>query len=157
MPPTASSRSDPQLSNSLASLAASRTSEDGKAAVELAIIAYFHRLTSQMLSVLAPLAEQPPGGYSDAGPRDDPGTTQDSSGAAADADGENDALLDQLDPEGDTDDSVVVVDSRAVENMGLDVWNSNDAFFVQELMDMYFGRAAHIEGKGVEVCGVRVC
>jgi hypothetical protein len=51
----------------------------------------------------------------------------------------------------------VTVDSRSVENMGLDVWSASDSEFVQDLMRTYFGRAAKIEGKGVEVCGVRVC
>jgi hypothetical protein len=41
--------------------------------------------------------------------------------------------------------------------MGLDVWSDADAFFIRELSVKYFGRPARIEGKGVEVCGVRVC
>jgi hypothetical protein len=41
--------------------------------------------------------------------------------------------------------------------MGLDVWSIADAAFVKDLAAAYFRRVARIEGKGVEVCGVRVC
>ena len=141
----ASSRADP-LAESLSSLAAHRSSasaptDDNEARLELAVIAYFHRLTTQMLSILSDLVEAADEAY--------PTYTDDE-----DQTGEDEALL------GDEDGTVgppVMLDSRAMENMGLDVWSASDATFLQDLIRIYFGRSVKIEGKGVEVCGVRVC
>lgn len=119
------------LSDSLASLTFRRGPDE--ASVELAVIAYFHRLTAQMLSVLSDVADSA---------EEEPFPSSD----------EEDSQL--LNTE---DERLVTVDSRSVENMGLDVWSGSDAVFVDLLMRTYFGRAAKIEGKGVEVCGVRVC
>lgn len=119
----------PNPAESLASLASARRTSD-EAKVELAIIAYFHRLTTQMLSILSDLID----GADEAYP------------SSSD---EDSSLLQEQNP--------VTVDSRSVENMGLDVWSVEDKEFVTELMRIYFGRTASIEGKGVEVCGVRVC
>lgn len=51
----------------------------------------------------------------------------------------------------------VRVSSEDVARMGLDVWSAADAASVTAAMAAYFGRRAYVEGKGVEVCGVRVC
>lgn len=146
--PRPSSRSDPApLTDSLSSLAAARRSvddDDTGARIELAIIAYFHRFTTQILSVVADLAET-----SDEAYEDDDDNPETGSNTAEDA---------PLNPSADEPDANAVrVDTRAVENMGLDVWSDSDAQFVKDLMIAYFGRAARIESKGVEVCGVRVC
>jgi hypothetical protein len=129
------------LTESLTSLANQRGSDKDEARIELAIIAYFHRLTTQMLSTLSDVVDAVEEPYAD---EDDEPTSAD-----------RDALLRQA--EQDDDAEAVTVDSRAVEQMGLDVWSASDVVFVQELMRTYFGRPARVEGKGVEVCGVRVC
>ncbi|TFA97684.1 Protein LCHN [Trichoderma ghanense] len=134
------------LSSSIASLAGRRAGVDGEANIELAIITYFHRLTTQMLSVVIDIVDAADEPY-----RDD--TTTD--GEDDENDDENQALVPN-----DTDESelpIITIDSRSIEEMGLDVWSASDALFVQELAAVYFGRRAVIEGKGVEVCGVRVC
>jgi hypothetical protein len=148
--PRPSSSSEP-LSESLSSLSgAQRANGDThEARLELAIIAYFHRLTTQILSVLGDLAESQDEPYTDGDDEDEelsrPSSTSESSPLhPSDID---------LDPDADA----IRVDSHAVENMGLDVWSDSDALFVKELSTVYFGRSARIEGKGVEVCGVRVC
>ncbi|KAG9257109.1 uncharacterized protein F5Z01DRAFT_702744 [Emericellopsis atlantica] len=139
------SRSDPTY-ESLASLAALRhqkstlSAEADEARVELAIVAYFHRLTTQMLSVMSDIIEDVDEAYPD---NEHNGTPTE----------EGDALLDDSHPQP----RAVMVDSRSVENMGLDVWSDADAAFVKDLMRVYFDRLAKVEGKGVEVCGVRVC
>ncbi|KFA79532.1 hypothetical protein S40288_01047, partial [Stachybotrys chartarum IBT 40288] len=133
------------LVDSIASLANRRTAASGEAGLELAIIAYFHRLTAQTLSTLNDIVEAADEPYAD----DDDDNDDD------DASGEGDVLLRNT----GADDGLasITIDSRAVESMGLDVWSVNDAVFIQELAKTYFGRSAHVEGKGVEVCGVRVC
>lgn len=149
--PRPSSRSDP-LGESLSSLAARRTGNDGEARIELAIIAYFHRLTTQVLSVLSDLVEGAEEAYVD-----DEETEEATSGGDDDDTTAEDALLPSDTEDEEPDVNTITVDSRSIENMGLDVWSVSDAVFVQELMKTYFGRTARIEGKGVEVCGVRVC
>lgn len=146
--PRPSSRSEP-LSGSLTSLTAPRrTSNDSdEARVELAIIAYFHRLTTQILSVLADLADS----------QDEPYTDHDDDEDLSQGSGERAPLRPTEADLDDLDADAIRVDSHAVENMGLDVWSDSDSLFVRELSTLYFGRSARIEGKGVEVCGVRVC
>ncbi|KAF4987682.1 hypothetical protein FDECE_15334 [Fusarium decemcellulare] len=147
--PRPSSRAEP-LSDSLASLTATRraTDESSEARFELAIIAYFHRLTTQILSVLGDLADS----------QDEPYTDHDDDEDLSQTSGERTPLRPtEADFEADMDADAIRVDSHAVENMGLDVWSDSDAIFVRELSTLYFGRSARIEGKGIEVCGVRVC
>ena len=157
-------------SSSLGSLgqAGETDDEDAKARIELAIIAYFHRFTTQILSVLADVvdgsdeddilgmdvAEHAAG----RGDRDGRAGVEGESGrllgpgvhsSNADEDGE--------DEEGQEGGAWVRVDSDALANMGLDVWSQSDAEFVRDLTPRYFARRAWVEGKGVEVCGLRVC
>ncbi|TPX14798.1 uncharacterized protein E0L32_005193 [Thyridium curvatum] len=151
------------LVDSVSSLTARRTTEGGadeaqdeeeRAQTELAIIAYFHRLTTQLFSVLSDIVES-----------SDEDDELEMSPAAAAGDGadspEDSALL--SDGGGGEDESDLLhpcrvrVDSDALNNMGLDVWSHEDAAFVRELTARYFLRRAYVEGKGVEVCGVRVC
>lgn len=60
------------------------------------------------------------------------------------------------------------VNSDAVSRMGLDVWSQADAGFVRDVAQQYFcagganggprgHRSVHVESKGVEVCGLKVC
>ncbi|ROV94420.1 hypothetical protein VSDG_05930 [Cytospora chrysosperma] len=51
----------------------------------------------------------------------------------------------------------VCVDSDALAAMGLDIWSVADAEFVKEGVRRYFNREAKVEGKGLELCGLRVC
>lgn len=113
--------------------------DDDEARTELAVIAYYHRLTAQMLSVMADVVESSDDRYED------------------DDDDEQEAEDTPLRADSEADLRSVRVESHAIESMGLDVWNAHDAEFVKELMAKYFDRKPYIEGKGVEVCGVRVC
>lgn len=145
--PRMSSGSD-LLTDSVTSLAGRHPAESDEASVELAVIAYFHRLTKQMLSVLAEIVDGADESY--------PGQYRDDDEDATEED-EAEALLDNGIGQSLDADDVLTVDSRCVENMGLDVWSAADVAFIQDLMVTYFGRSARVEGKGVEVCGVRVC
>jgi hypothetical protein len=128
--------------------------EDERARIELAMIAYFHRLTTQMLATLADVVES----ADDDDMLDvDVGTTDDDDDDSAEETG----LLRPGDrsPGTDNDDyrGWVRVDSDALGRMGLDVWSKADVEFVKELTARYFARKAYVESKGVEVCGMRVC
>ncbi|KAJ6446682.1 Gall11 coactivator domain protein [Purpureocillium lavendulum] len=144
-----SSRSDP-LTDSVASFAGRRAGPDAdEARIELAIIAYFHRLTTQMLSVLVDIVDSAEEAY--------PARYRDhDDGNNASGEDEAEVLLNNGLGDDDADDAITV-DSQCLEGMGLDVWSASDAQYVRDLMAAYFDRPARIEGKGVEVCGVRVC
>lgn len=141
--------------------------EESQARVELAVVAYFHRLTTAMLSVLADIVDSaddddlldlgPPGGLGiDGGPSRavgrGAGLLRGEGNGGSDDDSEEARLLGAGNSRG-----WVRVDSDALAHMGLDVWSQADADFVLELTARYFSRRAYVETKGVEVCGVRVC
>ena len=132
---------------------------DAQARTELAVVAYFHRLTTAVLGVMADLVD----------------STDDDDLLGLDLDGGAESALPSSPPGGRgeewagllaaaADQEVVEegrgwvrVDSEALAEMGLDVWSQADADFVAEMAVRYFGRRAYVETKGVEVCGVRVC
>ncbi|KAK0723106.1 hypothetical protein B0T26DRAFT_705382 [Lasiosphaeria miniovina] len=122
---------------------------EGQADLELAIIAYFHRLTTSMLGVLADIVDSAD---------DDDMADVDFGALAEDESAEEAGLLGSSGSSGvDGSRGWVRVDSEALGNMGLDVWSKSDADFVRELTARYFSRRAYVETKGVEVCGMRVC
>ncbi|KAK3692446.1 hypothetical protein B0T22DRAFT_13986 [Podospora appendiculata] len=137
--------------------------EEEKARAELAIIAYFHRLTTSILSVLADIVDS-------ADDDDMLDVDFDMAAAALDederADDETRGLLGQGQAQGEEEEDGggvgsslgwVRVDSDALAHMGLDVWSQSDAEFIRGLAKRYFLRRAYVELKGVEVCGMRVC
>ncbi|KAI0528048.1 hypothetical protein F5B22DRAFT_583417 [Xylaria bambusicola] len=121
------------------STAASVPLDVDEARAELAIIGYFHRLTTQFLGALTYVIET----LSDSGLGDESPMEED------------DALVDA--DEEDVPGRGVQIDSDVIKRMGLDIWSPSDAEFVSQLLQTYFNRQASVEGKGVEVCGIRVC
>ncbi|KAI1357280.1 hypothetical protein F5Y08DRAFT_324642 [Xylaria arbuscula] len=111
-----------------------------EARAELAIIGYFHRLTTQMLGTLADVIDN---------------ASDDDIGGDESPIEEDDALVDA--DEEDVPGRGVHIDSDVIKRMGLDIWSAADAEFVSQLLQTYFNRQAYVEGKGVEVCGIRVC
>ena len=109
-----------------------------EARVELAIITYFHRLTSQLLTRFAEIVES---------------SEVDEEGEPSNED--DDAML--PDEVREDYDGAIRINPEEIKSMGLDRWSKSDAEFIHELADVYFGRSAYVEGKPVEVCGVRVC
>lgn len=150
------------LSDSIASLTARRATafdglvtngdgtEEDRARVELGIITYFHRLTSSVLATLAELVASSEEQYTDL----ELSRTQSEDEAETE---ESARLLSQADRSDQDSETAVRVDSESLATMGLDVWSDSDARFVQEIMEKYFKRQARVEGKGVEVCGLKVC
>ncbi|KAK4123902.1 hypothetical protein N657DRAFT_596813 [Parathielavia appendiculata] len=146
--------------------------EETQARMELAVVAYFHRLTSALLSVLADIVDSSDDddllgldlddsdNYADNSGFDGPGML---SGGEEEEEEEQARLLGaslaarSAAGGGRSTRGWLRVDSEALAEMGLDVWSQADADFVREVAVRYFGRRAHVETKGVEVCGVRVC
>lgn len=115
---------------------------EGGVGLELAVVAYFHRLTGRVFGVLAECVqavveeeeEDPVAG-----------------GAGTDGTAGED---ERVEGRGE---GKVVVGSEDMVRMGLDVWSEGDRRFVQEMVGFYWGREAEVGGKGVECCGVRIC
>ena len=131
----------------------------GTAPVEIAIVSYFHRLTSLMFTTISDAisrqdGEQPrrdsdpaPNGY-----RDEEGD-EDETAASVPAGGDQEALL----GEGDGDhDETVVITQEDMEVMGLDIWSTADKAFVEELVQLWWGRKAEVQTVKVECCGIRL-
>lgn len=110
--------------------------EDAPAGLEMAVITYFHRLTALVFRTLADIIE------------------------ASDADGHGDGDEDE-DEQHVSDDQAheeaVFVASEDMARMGLDLWSDGDRGFVEELVGLYWGRKAEVQGARVECCGVRIC
>lgn len=123
--------------------------DEDEARRELGIITYFHRLTSGVLGTLAEVVASQEEEYSD---------VEVSRPQSEDEVEGSEQLLAQTDRSDDQDFRAQVrVDSEALAAMGLDVWSNADAEFVRGVVARYFNRRARVEGKGVEVCGLRVC
>lgn len=55
------------------------------------------------------------------------------------------------------DEETLVVTTEELTAMGLDIWSDGDRQFVEDILHMYFGRKADVQGAKVECCGVRIC
>lgn len=125
--------------------------DEDEARRELGIITYFHRLTAGVLGTLAEVVASQEEEYSD---------VEVSRQQSEDEGEDSEQLLAAQTERSDAQElfrAQVRVDSEALAAMGLDVWSNADAQFVKEIVDRYFNRRARVEGKGVEVCGLRVC
>lgn len=106
---------------------------DSSAKKELAIIAYFHRLTTLMLNTLSDIVD------------------------AADSDDDDIAPL-RLGANRDESEAPPIIISRAdMKRMGLDEWSADDRSFAEDMMKAYFDRSAKVESHSVDICGVKVC
>lgn len=131
--------------------------DEEEARRELGIITYFHRLTAGVLGTLAEVVASQDDGYSEYEP-----SRPQSEDGGGEGQNESEQLLPETGRSEDVDNELdfrpqVRVDSEALAAMGLDVWSHADAEFVGQVLARYFNRRARVEGKGVEVCGLRVC
>jgi hypothetical protein len=136
---------DPQTPRSARSRSQSSLSQmlpqqgpgDQSARREMAIIAYFHRLTTRILTTLSDIIDA-------TGSDDD------------DEDGEETALHDSNDDDGE-EGPPIFINSTDIAKMGLDEWSSSDHAFIVEVAKAYFGRKAQVEGTSIDICGIRIC
>ena len=120
---------------------------DGGMGVEMALIAYFHRLTSLIFRVLAEIID-PSDADSIEGRASGEQSQQGQATVGGEQGEENEALLDK--------EEAVFVGTEDMARMGLDVWSQADKEFVEELVALYWGRRAEVQGASLECCGVRI-
>jgi hypothetical protein len=115
---------------------------DMSAKREMSIIAYFHRLTTQILSTLADIVDSTD---SDDEREDEQSPLRNGGGNAA--------IEEEIEETGPS----VYISSQDVIRMGLDIWSETDHHFIEDVAREYFGRRARVEGRSVDVCGIRIC
>ncbi|KAK2839218.1 hypothetical protein FQN49_006356, partial [Arthroderma sp. PD_2] len=54
------------------------------------------------------------------------------------------------------EDDIITITSSDITNMGLDAWSHADKVFVVELVNVWWGRKAQVEGSHIQCCGVRI-
>ena len=126
------------------------TPGDGEAGmgVETALIAYFHRLTSLIFRVLAEIIDSADADSLDMEASEGQGQQATSSVGGERREEEHMTLLEKQE--------AVFVGTEDMARMGLDVWSQADRKFVEELVALYWGRKAEVQGPRVECCGVRL-
>lgn len=117
---------------------------EGEAQQEMALIAYFHRLTTQILSTVSDIIDATD---SDDERENDHAPLNPTSHSLEDC-GE--------DEDGDTGPAMYVT-NQDILRMGLDEWSIGDHEFIEEVAKAYFARRAKVEGRNVDVCGIRIC
>ena len=120
----------PERPRSAISPMMSRGPGDSDSGLEMTLIAYFHRLTALILGTIADIVDN-----SDFTEDEQQEDRDDSTGK----------------------DDVIFIASEDMTRMGLDVWSEGDGRFVKELVELYWGRQADVQGARVECCGVRIC
>lgn len=108
---------------------------------EVAIVAYFHKLSSLIFEVLGSAIRRHENRYRDEHDEEQEGVTDEQ------------ALLSTKD---NGDDDVVEVTAEDVGAMGLDIWSETDKKFVEEMARLWWNRKATVRGGSIECCGVRI-
>jgi len=55
------------------------------------------------------------------------------------------------------DEEVRSLGSAGLLHMGLDVWSDGDKEFVRQFVPLWFGKEVHVDGMGIDLCGMRIC
>ncbi|CAG7926316.1 unnamed protein product [Penicillium olsonii] len=125
---------------------------------EVAMVAYFRRMTAQIFGTLAGVvARNDEDGYSEPYADDDESVSQSRSI------GDESPLLRQRSGTGsqrgslrDSECEVVTISVADMTEMGLDVWSATDRVFVEELIGLWWGREAKVDCARIRCCGISV-
>ena len=123
--------------------------------VEMVVVAFFQEMTARLVEGLAGVVAREEGVEGDAVD----GSTRDWAVRREEHDGSEDGeeAVDSEDGEGDEGHlETVAVGAEDLTRLGLDCWSVSDKAFVEEAMQLWFGRWADVKTSGVECCGVRV-
>lgn len=140
--------------------------EESNQPQEIALIAYFRRLTTLIFTTLADAVMR-----QDAVDGDDddeiPAEYQDEPDADNDPPRSNDddevpllpprrGMARKDSPAGNRELPPVLITSADMTEMGLDVWSATDRIFVGELLELWWGRTAHVDGTRIRCCGIPI-
>ncbi|KAL2006495.1 hypothetical protein VTN00DRAFT_9163 [Thermoascus crustaceus] len=140
---------------------------------EVALVAYFRRLTTQIFTTLSDAVARQDNAdidddddAADEGYRDEP-AQEDNDDEEDDGvmvtrestqqeDDPNTSLLPSGTKRGESDFPPVTITSADMTQMGLDLWSAADRLFVEELLDLWWGRKAHVDGTRIKCCGIPI-
>jgi hypothetical protein len=131
---------------------------------EIALIAYFRRLTTLIFTTLADAVarqdamdetdEVPPAGEY----RDDPDDDAEIEAESFSADRDTNPLLPATSDTNGKEEALpaVSITSSDISNMGLDIWSATDRVFMEELLQVWWGRKADVNGVRIRCCGIPI-
>ncbi len=130
---------------------------------EVALVAYFHRMTAVIFQTLAEAVARAdqgdnPGGHyhdDDENDEDEPDATSEVRPAPEEEEEEETQrlLAEQQAKEHNGD---ILISQEDMEAMGLDSWSAADKAFVEELVKLWWGRKAVVRTSSIECCGLRI-
>lgn len=137
---------------------------------EVALVAYFRRLTAQIFIILADVvARHDSDGQEsvddDAQPyRDDANDEDDENSSVTmarqstqeDDDDHSPLLHSDTDDRSIYDSDTVLITTEDMTEMGLDVWSATDRVFAEELVRLWWGRQARIDSARIRCCGITI-
>lgn len=133
---------------------------------EVAIVAYFHRLTELIFQILgeAVARAQNQNGidrYTDNEPAEGEGNEESNHDQQALLPKNNQKQKQNSNSGNDDNDAdekepPVEVTQDDVANMGLDLWSTSDQKFIEEMVSFWWGREATVQGGRIECCGIRL-
>lgn len=147
---------------------------------EIALIAYFRRLTTLIFTTLSDAVarqDAQDGDDSAQGYQDDPDDNADADaddgdnnddgaetaaagGSSYQEDDANEPLLGSgsqgRDREGEESTAPVLITASDMTQMGLDAWSAADRVFVEELLRLWWGREARVDGTRIRCCGIPI-
>ncbi|KAF4162381.1 hypothetical protein CNMCM6936_002144 [Aspergillus lentulus] len=145
----------------------SMQAEDASQPPEIALVAYFRRLTTQLFVTLSDVIARQDGGNGEQD--EDVGAPYEDEPEEADAEpsisigreaSQEDDSRRPLLPSGakssPEDDEPVTITSEDMTEMGLDVWSASDRVFVEELVQSWWGRKAYIDSARIKCCGISI-
>lgn len=131
--------------------------------LEIALIAYFQRLTSLLIDTMSHAIDRQSqtkqrlsGGYRSS-TSSTSSFTQNVNSSTAESD--RHPLLDSHDDgtsSEDDNDEPVEITADDLRTMGLDPWSTADQSFVADMLSLWWGRKAHVNGGRVDCCGIRL-
>lgn len=144
---------------------------------EIILITYFRRLTTQIFTVLSDIIaryddieygdeeNEEDENVSESGTErepddDDDPTIQDYSTAHTARDDDHQPLLNSFPHQPghrtSNDDKEIIISSTDMSAMGLDIWSTADRTFAEEMVNLWWGRKAQVQGARIKCCGVQI-
>lgn len=142
---------------------------------EVALVAYFRRLTTQIFFTLAGAIARHDceatgegyASYQDDPDNDDTDMSLSMSRSLQGEDEDNTPLLRHRSTPtptgrrngsapGPTSEDPITITIADMAEMGLDVWSATDRIFVEELVSLWWGRPAHVDSARIRCCGISI-
>lgn len=126
--------------------------EAGSRTREVAIVAYFHRLTELIFQTLGDAVARTRGSGQIGTDRYTDHEEQNEESSH-----DQQALLpNKQQTDDDTREPPVEVTQDDVASMGLDLWSTSDQKFIEEMVSFWWDREATVQGGRIECCGIRL-